>query len=209
MQIVHDKRLLKIVSGIQEKYKCHTVILYGSHARHEHTKNSDYDIIAVRKKGKMERDCRFFAGTYLDIFIYSENEIKNPEFPFLSIRDGIVVCQKNNFGNNLLKKAKKIFDKGPKRIKNWEKQVIEVWSNKMLDRVRGGGVEGDFRRHVLLIDLLESYFYLRNRWYLGPNESFQWLKIHDHGVYLLFKEALKANAVIKTLEKLVAKVIKK
>jgi uncharacterized protein len=64
-----NERLLKIVQYIQEKYRCHTIILYGSRARGESTNTSDYDIIAIREQGEFERDCRFFDGFYLDAFI--------------------------------------------------------------------------------------------------------------------------------------------
>lgn len=202
-----DRRLLNIVYEIKEKYSCHTIILYGSRARGDSTETSDYDIIAIRETGELMRDGHLFEGAYLDVFIYSEQEIKNPDASLIRIKDGVVIVQKNNLGDQLLKKIKNIFSEGPKKIADSEKQVIRVWSEKMLNRASVGDIEGNFRRHWLLFDVLEGYFNLRDQWYLGPKESFQWLKQHDHATYLLFNDALKPEANLECVRRLVERII--
>jgi hypothetical protein len=55
-------------------------------------------------------------------------------------------------------------------------------------------IEGNYRRHWLFFDCLESYFKLRTLWYLGSKESFNWLKMHDMEVYHGFEKALAKDA---------------
>ncbi len=198
-----DPLLGVIKSNIINKYNCHTIILYGSRARDKATSTSDYDIVAIRDKGDFERDCHFFEGFYLDIFVYPEEIIKNPDVSMIRIKDGVVLCQKDNIGDELLDKIKTIFDAGAPATPNWEKYEINNWVLKMLDRAKQGDIEGNFHRHWLLHDLLECYFKLRDAWYLGPKESFEWLKQKDTKIYVAFDEALKPGASFDKIEKLI------
>ncbi len=199
-----DPLLTKIEHDIIQNYKCHTIILYGSRARGEATSTSDYDILAIRKNGDLERDCRLFENVYLDIFVYSEEAVKNPDTSLIRIKDGIVLRQKNNMGDNLLTKIKAIFIANPPITPAWEKHEINTWVMKMLDRAKQNDIEGNFRRHWLLHDLLECYFKLRDKWYLGPKQSFQWLDKNDLKTYTAFNEALKPNATFNEIEKLIS-----
>lgn len=204
----NDPLLAAITHDISDKYKCHTVILYGSHARSEATPTSDYDIICIREKGDLERDCRLFKGFYLDIFVYSEEMIANPDLSLIRIKDGIVLYQKSNMGDDLLNKIKSLFQSGPPKTPKWEKDEINTWVMKMLDRAKQDDIEANFRRHWLLHDLLECYFKLREQWYLGPKESFQWLKNNDSPAYSAFETALKPDANTASIENLIKHVIK-
>lgn len=204
MDLKNSDELLDIIKrDIVENYKCHTIILYGSRARGEHTPTSDYDIIAIRDIGDLERDCRLFKGFYLDIFVYSEEAVKNPDSTLIRIKDGIVLCQKDHVGDVLLKKINSIFKSGPPETPHWEKHEINTWIMKMLHRAKQCDIEGNFRRHWLLHDLLECYFKLRDAWYLGPKESFQWLKINDISTYMAFDKALKSDADFNSIQNLI------
>jgi len=58
-------------------------------------------------------------------------------------------------------------------------------------RTKTEDIEGNFCRHWLLHDLLECYFKIRDQWYLGPKESFKWLKKNDEKTYQIFDAAVK------------------
>jgi len=204
--LINDERLLKIVQDIQAKHDCHTIILYGSRARGESRSTSDYDIIAIRELGDFERDCRIFDGFYLDAFVYSEEAIKNPDASLIRIKDGIVLIQKEHIGEMLLNKIKIIFQQGAPKTPTWEKNEIITWTRKMLQRAEENDIEGNFRRHWLLYDLLECYFKMRDIWYLGPKESFQWLKANDPITYSTFEISLKPNSSFNDIEKLISNV---
>lgn len=206
---MNDVLLEKIQREILSKYGCHTIILYGSRARGEATATSDYDIIAIREKGEFERDCRLYNGFYLDIFIYSEDAVKNPDVSLIRMKDGIILSEKNSIGSNLLNKVIAIFNAGPPQTPEWERKEISTWVHKMLDRAKQGDIEGNFRRHWLLYDLLECYFKLRDIWYLGPKESFQWLKNNDPRVYAAFDMALSPSGSLKDAESLIQIVVQK
>ncbi len=207
MTIIGEKTLLKMAQDIKAKYGCHTVILYGSRARGESTNTSDYDIIAIREQGEFERDCRVFDGFYLDAFIYSEEAIKNPNASFIRIKDGVIVFQKDHMGDILLNEVKKIFQQGPPKTAAWEKHEIITWTRKMLQRAEENDIEGNFRRHWLLHDLLECYFKMRDLWYLGPRESFQWLKVNDPITYAAFEIALQPDSSLNNIQKLISYVV--
>lgn len=171
---LEDEILKLILADIEQKYAPHTIILYGSYARGDATRVSDYDIVAIRQSGEFVRDCRLLHDHYLDAFIYSESDVQMDAL--LRIKDGIVLKEKDSYGNKLLTKIKKMYQEGPSRTPDWEKKEIPVWLEKMLNRAKIDDIEGNFRRHWLLHDLLECYFKMRDEWYLGPKESFQWLK---------------------------------
>jgi len=79
----------------------------------------------------------------------------------------------------------------------------------MLHRASQNDIEGNFRRHWLLHDLLECYFKMRDIWYLGPKESFLWLSKNDVVAYSLFESALNINATLNEIEKLITHVLVK
>jgi predicted nucleotidyltransferase len=204
---IDDMLLDEIINDLQKEHECHTFILYGSRARDEQTISSDYDIIAVRDNGEFERDCRIFKGFYLDAFIYSEDVINNPDLYLIRAKDGIVLSQKNHIGDELLNKITTIYNQGPPKTPVWEKNEISVWLVKMLHRTKTEDIEGNFRCHWLLHDLLECYFKMRDQWYLGPKESFKWLKKNDEKTYQTFDSALKPNASFTMIENLIHRVI--
>ncbi|MFI4937409.1 MAG: GNAT family N-acetyltransferase [Candidatus Berkiellales bacterium] len=198
-----DRRLNRLIDDLKEKHHCHTIILYGSRARGDHTDISDYDIIAIRDEGQMERDCRVFEGAFLDAFIYSVADLEKADEFILRIKDGIVLCQKGDVGENILAHINGMIAKGPTPIPSWEKQVIITWHDKMFDRATKGDIEGNFRRVWQLYDLLESYFKLRDRWYLGPKEAFAWLNDNDKIIYDLFDNVLKNPTDLRIIRKLI------
>ena len=206
---INDDLLEEIQHEIISKYDCHTIILYGSRARGEASTTSDYDIIAIREKGEFERDCRLYKGFYLDIFIYSEDVVKNPDVSLIRMKDGIVLREKNSIGSSLLNKVIAIYVAGPPKTPAWERIEISSWVYKMLDRAKLGDIEGNFRRHWLLHDLLECYFKLRDIWYLGPKESIQWLKNNDLRAYSAFDVALSPSGSLNDAESLIQIILQK
>lgn len=203
----NDEILNEIIAYLKSTYQVHTIIIYGSRARNETTNTSDYDILAVRKHGEYAKECRIFKGFYLDAFIYSEEAILQPDNYMIRIKDGIVLSQHNNIGDFLLTKIKKLYKEGPKKTPDWERNEIKIWVEKMLNRSIVNDIEGNFRLHWLLYDLLECYFKLRDLWYLGPKESFKWLKENDLTTYEAFDKALKLSTRIQDVNDLVKRIV--
>lgn len=197
----------KMLQHLEANFHCHTIILYGSRARGIGiTDSSDYDILAIRETGENIRESNEFEGKFIDAWIYSESIINEVD-SLIRIKDGLIIKQKKTFGTQLLKKVKKIFQIGPSPIPQWEVVLITSWLQKMHKRIQLGDIEGNFRRHWLLFDCLESYFKLRNLWYFGPKESFHWLKANDKKVYLAFEKALDIHASLEDIQNLIEKII--
>ena len=129
------------------------------------------------------------------------------EKDFLRIRKGTILLEKDGFGGNLLKKLEQVFNEGPKPLPEDELCAIRVWIGKMLVRIVKGDLEGNYRRVWLQYDLIESYFALRKKWYLGPKEAFKWLSENDPTSYALFDLALKPNAALTDIKRLAEKVL--
>jgi hypothetical protein len=187
---MEHREIERIALTIMNAHRCHTAILYGSHARGDATVHSDIDLICVREDGPAVRDARIVDGIYIDAFIYPEATLKTPEPSLLRVLGGIVIRERDGFGSALLAQLQELHDRGPIPLPDDERRVLVLWSQKMLDRFRGQrGLEADYRRMSLLIQALEDYFVLRNAWFRGSKEAFAWLLQHDSSAYLLFERA--------------------
>ncbi|QDL11055.1 nucleotidyltransferase domain-containing protein [Brasilonema octagenarum UFV-E1] len=202
-----DHYLGALVDELCHVHNCHTVILYGSRAKGTHTAESDYDLFAVRETGESLHDARLWNNYYLDIFIYNEKDVIIVDSSFLRILGGVVLRECEGFGQRLLKRMDELFATGPAALSASEIQLRRTWFSKMLKRISQGNIEADYRRVWLLYALLEDYFALRQKWYLGSKESWNWLKIHDPQTYVAFEVALKSGACFSTIESLVEKVL--
>ena len=74
----------------------------------------------------------------------------------------------------------------------------------MLARAGKGDVEGDYRRHWLLKEVLEAYFALRGRWYLGPKKSLALLREENPAHFDVFRKALAPGASMADIQSAVA-----
>lgn len=195
---------------LQSEHGCHTVILYGSRALGTHGPHSDYDLLGIRTEGDDTRDARKIDGVFLDAFIRSEKTVQEKPQEFLHVRGGIVLCDPGGIGAKLLEEVDKIVKLPPPEVPLAEIEARKTWCFKMLERIRHAGpddVEALYRRHWLLVDLLELYFVLRRRHYLGPKESFRWLAENDELAYRAFAAALRPGAEVVEIEGLVGVVV--
>jgi hypothetical protein len=180
---------------VMEAHGCHTAILYGSRARGDATPDSDLDLLCIREAGLAFRDARVVDGVYLDAFVYPESAFATLEPAFLRILGGAVVRERNGFGATLLARVRALHDGGPPAIPDDERRALVVWSQKMLDRIRGRpGIEAHFRRMQLMVRALEDYFALRGSWFRGEKEAFAWLRQNDAPTYALFERAAQAGS---------------
>ncbi|HEX4044837.1 MAG TPA: nucleotidyltransferase domain-containing protein [Gammaproteobacteria bacterium] len=207
--IKNDSRFSKLIPYVQNKYNCHTIILYGSRARGDHTEKSDYDLMAIREKGKRESHSEIFQGFDIEIALYSEEQdlFQDNNENYVRIREGIVLCQKDNLADRLIERGRENFKNGPAKFLEHDKQFCINFANKMLKRIRKDDVEARYRHCWLIFALLQIYFELRDKWYLGPKEALKWLEKNDSATYSAFDLALRSGADISSLEKLVNYVI--
>ena len=188
----------ELINELVSKEKCHTIILYGSFARGDYNSNSDIDVIGICQEGDFHRIVRTFHGFALDVFIYSEENLPSAD-KLLQISSGFVLLEKDSLGTDLIRSVNAILNEPPPLPKSWEVQTDLVWIEKMLSRASVGDVEGDFRRHWLLITLLEYWFSWHKMHYLGSKQSLKYLELEQPQVFELFKAALRPTASLSDI----------
>jgi predicted nucleotidyltransferase len=206
-----DPLLARLVDELAERHGCHTILLYGSRALGTARADSDYDLLGVRAEGEATRDARLVDGFFLDAFIYPEKDLAEVGPRLLQLRGGVVLREERGIGARLLETVKSALGAPPAALHEAEARVRRVWCQKMVERIRSGGredVEAHYRRAWLLTDVLELFFQLRGRHYLGPKESFRWLVENDPEAHRAFAAALVPGAPMDEIERLVERVLR-
>lgn len=206
-----DPLLARLVDELAARHGCHTVVLYGSRALGTATADSDYDLLGVCAEGEATRDARLVEGFFLDAFLYPEKVLAEVGPKLLQLRGGVVLREERGIGARLLETVNAALAAPPEALPEAEARVRRVWCQKMLERIRRGGpedVEAHYRRTWLLTDVLELFFQLRGRHYLGPKESFRWLAENDPEAHRAFADALVPGAPVDAIERLVTLVLR-
>lgn len=188
-----DKILKSLINELKNNHGCHTIILYGSHARGDATEKSDFDILGIKDKGEFYRIGRDCCGVFLDAFIYSVGNLPASS-DLLRVHSGKILLDENGIGERLLKTINEEFEKPVQKLPDWEKELRKTWVKKMYERSLVGDIEGNHRRHWLLFDLLENWFNLNGIRFEGSKKAFEFLKSEKPELYLLFEKALKPGA---------------
>lgn len=186
------------------KYKCDSIIMYGSYARGDFTKESDVDILCLSKDEKVINDTSIFRGKQLDVWLKDLNSELIPQ-ELIQIRDGIVIHDLTSNGTRLLEAVKECFEEGPPKKSLNEKRFLIDWMNKMYIRSIKNDIEGTYRYYWLVKDVLEIYFELKDRWYEGPKKSLKWLEKNDKEVFDLYKKVLNDSIASKNMKVLIDK----
>ena len=203
-----DDLLSALVERLSIEHHCHTIILYGSRARGDATSVSDYDVVAFHDgEGSVTRETGHWQGALMDVFFYSTDRLQNPGAEFLRVRGGRILKERGDLGRRFLETLDELYAKGPDPLSSDDLFLRRNWAWKTFDRTARGDVIGDFRRHHLLVELLESYFLLRQQWYLGPNEALALLKTNDPTAFNLFQAALIPDASLEEVQALVGCVV--
>jgi predicted nucleotidyltransferase len=194
--------LEKITKHLKQKYNCHSIILYGSYSRGDFTDESDLDIVCFSDITDDKNDIEFFEGKQLDVWVYKTKKMDNPE-QFLRVNKGKILLNDKGIADEFLSEIENIFDNGPKKLSNEEKEFLKDWLRKMYLRSNKNDIGGDYRFHWMLKDSLEIYFELKGLWYLGPKKAISWLSENDEVAYKLFKNALAKDAKKNNIEQLI------
>lgn len=186
-----DPILDTIVRKLRSKYHCHTVVLYGSRARGLVTSTSDYDVIGIRRRGEKNRIAKKLNGCYWDVFVYSESDLHTFGESQLAWKNARVLHEQGSYGKNLLRRIRKYLKKPYEPKPRYEISATKAWAQKELDRCRVADTQGLYRRAEFQSALIEHYFFVRQKRFWGPKESFAWLEKYDSKTYRLIQRALK------------------
>lgn len=202
----NDPVLDLIVRELRNKYHCHTVVLYGSRVRGLVTSTSDYDVIGIRRRGEKNRIAKKLNGFYWDVFIYSENDLRTFGDTQFAWKNAQVIYEEGSYGKKLLQRIQKHLKKPYEPEPLYEIKAMKAWAQKELDRCRVADIQGLFRRAEFQSALIEHYFFVRQKRFRGPKESFAWLEKHDSKTYGLILRALKNPTNLSFLKAAAARV---
>ena len=208
MEEINDPILNSIVRVLRNKHKCHTIVLYGSRARGLTTPTSDYDVFGVRRLGGKTRIAKKQNGGYWDVFVYSEKDLLKFDDQHFSWKNARLIYHENSYGPKLLRRIQSHVKKPYKRQPRSEIAVIKAWAQKELERCRMKDIQGLFRRSEFLAALIEHYFFVRQKRYWGPKESFAWVKKNDPQTFTMIERALKFPTSLTHLRAAASRVYK-
>ncbi|CAN5907697.1 hypothetical protein BH11MYX2_BH11MYX2_31950 [soil metagenome] len=194
-----------LVAELISAHGAHTIILYGSRARGDATPESDIDVATFAEVETTKRDARLWNGMYLDAFVYPTSvATASIDDDMLKLRGARVLLDMRGLAAPLLARVTERDQRGPAAITDDDRQMRIVWAKKMVERIRRGDVEGHYRAHWVLFQLLEDYYALRGRWYRGPKAAFASMRTEDPDVFALFERALAPSVPIESLAALVS-----
>lgn len=185
-----------------QKYNCHTIILYGSYISGDYTEESDIDILCFWDHTEEKNDVEMFQGKQLDVWVYNSDKMNQPG-EFLRVHGGRILLNEKGVAEKFLSKVEVVYNDGPDKLTQEEKDFLKAWLQKMYLRSEKGDLEGNYRFHWMLKDCLELYFEMKGLWFLGPKKAFKWLQVNDPSAYNLFRNALDRGANHEEAKKLI------
>lgn len=203
-----DPILSAIVDELITKHRCHTVVLYGSRARGQVTLTSDYDVMGVRSRGSELRIAKKQEGFFWDVFVYPEKDLKNIDGKVFDLKHAKVLYQEGKYGTDLIRRIKKGLKIPFKKHSQFEIDVVKVWAQKELERCRINDTQGLYRRIEFLGALVDHYFYVRQKRYLGPKAGLETMQKNDPTTFKLVKRAFKYPTNLSFLKAAATKVYK-
>jgi predicted nucleotidyltransferase len=181
-----DELLQLAANHLIQQYKPHTLIAYGSRARNQATESSDIDLACYCDDVEEIKDAGLFQGVYLDAWIYPTSALETVSDESLRFEDEILLFDQRGLGEKYLQQVKEKLKQGPKKISQSDIEHTKQWIHKMLARSAVNDLDGQYRRIWLQFQLLEIYFQLRGKWFLGHKKSFLYLQENDLPGYELF-----------------------
>lgn len=197
-----DKLVVLALEELIRKYQPHTVIAYGSRAWNQATESSDIDIACYCDINDETKDARLFHGVYLDAWIFPTHAMNEIAEEDLRFEDGCVLLDERGLGESFMQRVKEKLHRGPKQPSQSDKQHTTEWVHKMLLRAGNSDLDGQYRKVWLQFQLLEIYFQLRGKWFLGHKKSFEYLRKNDLEVFTLFEQVYADTTDVEKLHKL-------
>ncbi|MBC7540172.1 MAG: nucleotidyltransferase domain-containing protein [Bacteriovorax sp.] len=195
-------KLEKILDFLKDKYKFHSVILYGSRAGDKFRSDSDYDFLCIRKEGKRIREIIKFENITIDLIVDDEEIAKRPN-DVLYLWQSKILTDEKGFAKALVDSTLARLSHSPEplslsRITQRKKQILDS-----LIYIQQNDILGDYRRNDLLAKLLPLYCDFAHIWDLGDKHTLTWLEKNDSKTFELFRLALKKESSYSNVEELV------
>ncbi|WP_069650285.1 nucleotidyltransferase domain-containing protein [Caloranaerobacter ferrireducens] len=163
------------IQEIKKNTNVTSIILVGSMRNLEFdVELSDIDIFVITEEGNRQiRKILEVSGVEFDVNYFSrkisKELIKKREQFFIEcLKDGNLVYDKDGFGDYIIKESIKEYNKGPKRIEDYEINncIIKIndYFKKLKKLQNGPKYEFHFLSNLCLKEMIKLYYKLNNMW---------------------------------------------
>ena len=212
-----------LIDFLEEKYGCHTVILYGSRAWGPARPDSDWDIIALNDapqrtwchetvRGIGEVSAYIFPSSQVAFNPGAPSGLYRPLDNFVRrLRNARVLVEKDGLGMQIIARAQDLHRKGMgKKPAGFDQHTRHTYYDYWLKRMTDEKIHPLERRYLkswLLYQALDDYFHHRELWAMAPRHAFPYLEQNDLPVYQAFEKALSDDASFEDVKELADKVL--
>lgn len=183
---------LKIGSILLSDSNIRCAILSGSILNGEQGKTSDLDIIAITKEDLYQRKQISMSGVFIELFLYSKKELyqsfrENDYQNMNMVGNGFVMFNKGNILGPIRKKARYLFEKGPKKLNLEQKTYLQylVWDSycDVVDMVSVSPMSAFSLVHKNIWYSLEVYYKLNSMWFCKSKRMLNEIKNINEDIY--------------------------
>ena len=177
MNILYDT-YMKEINILKSNINTRAIILVGSSKDKDFTKGdckiNDIDIFVIVEKQNVDqiRKIKTVNNIEFDInFISiegSQNLIKNKTYFFLKVKDGNLIYDIDNTGEEIMKLCEEVYNEGPDKLSSKEKVFMlnELKSDilRLREKNNFDDFEYDFLINLYLIKAIRLYFITNDKW---------------------------------------------
>lgn len=196
MNILYDT-YMKEINILKSNINTRAIILVGSSKDKDFTKGdckiNDIDIFVIVEKQNVDqiRKIKTVNNIEFDInFISiegSQNLIKNKTYFFLKVKDGNLIYDIDNTGEEIMKLCEEVYNEGPDKLSSKEKVFMlnELKSDILRLREKNDfdDFEYDFLINLYLIKAIKLYFITNDKWLPKDKKLLKSLKKEDYTYY--------------------------
>lgn len=164
------------------------LLLYGSRARSEQTKDSDWDLLAVTRDERPDGVRRSWNGVDLDIDTRTLDAVtaSTGEDLFYMVPSRIL-WDSGHVLSALVKRIEERREERPTPMREAERDRSSAWVQRMLARLttnlEANPTLAAYQMSWLHEELLVLYFRWRTQWTMSPRNALGWLQAHDAATY--------------------------
>lgn len=218
-----------LIDYLEEKYGCHTVLLFGSRARGTHRADSDWDVFAIHDA---ERES--YAGGHhpqlgkLAIFLFATHMVEfDPHNPSVlyrpremfvrRMRDARILIERDGLGTAIVETAKRLYERGPPRCPpsypehlryNYFVRLLPLLREERTLPTDCPSIMRDYLRIEAQSEALTQYYYLRQQWEPAPKDAIASIYKNDFQMYDALEYGMKSTASPDELERLFEMVLR-
>ncbi|MFM9890177.1 MAG: nucleotidyltransferase domain-containing protein [Rickettsiales bacterium] len=198
-----------LIDFLEEKFGCHTIILFGSRAKGTHGPDSDWDVLAISRGGHQNWYHGKLDGVgEVSAYIYPESHVPyDPQNPsplydmyFARLRHGRVLVEENGAGQAIIARAKTMYQQGvakpPPYLEDRFRYVAFVHGIKGMLSEKKTPEEKFLLRCETLPFSITLYFKMRKMWRMSYGDTFAYMQKADAKGYALLMRALQPDASV-------------